>query len=151
MKVLWCSVILLWVGSGSLPRSFHKTHECGSLLVPHFLLVEVHASCQTVNEIDVISMSVTYVFFQLSTVLSILSFVYCFLRMVKKRSLMPLVQQWEEYIAPNHSKFAATDEEQCLDETRVLVALAKVSVSNTSHLCKSRGSWGGLQQGASLM
>ena len=42
---------------------------------------------------------------------------------------MPLVEQWEEYTAPNHSKFAAIEEDRLLAGTWVLSALEKVGTS----------------------
>ena len=30
-------------------------------------------------------------------------FVYCLLQKIKKASSLPLVEQWEEYVDPNHS------------------------------------------------
>ena len=39
---------------------------------------------------------------------------------------MPLVEQWEEYVVPNHSRFPAIDEKDFLANTRVMAALDKV-------------------------
>ena len=36
-------------------------------------------------------------------------FVYCLLQKIKKSSSLPLVEQWEEYVFPNHSRFPAID------------------------------------------
>ena len=52
-------------------------------------------------------------------------FVYCLLQKIKRSSVLPLVEQWEEYMAPNHSKFATTEENSFLAGTRVLSALEK--------------------------
>ena len=56
-------------------------------------------------------------------------FVYCFLQKTKPRSFLPLDEPWEEYMAPNHSKFAAIEEDSFLASTRVLSALEKVGSS----------------------
>ena len=54
------------------------------------------------------------------------SFVFCLLQKIKKASSFPLVQQWEEYIAPNHSRFPAIDKKDFLSGTCVMAALDKV-------------------------
>ena len=41
-------------------------------------------------------------------------------------SSLPLVEQWEEYIVPNHSRFPAIDDKNFLAGTRVMAALGKV-------------------------
>ena len=53
-------------------------------------------------------------------------FVYCLLQKIKKASSLPLVEQWEEYVVPNHSPFPANDEKDFLANTRVMAALDKV-------------------------
>ena len=53
-------------------------------------------------------------------------FVYCLLQKVKKASSLPLVEQWEKYVAANHSRFASIDDEHFLEGTRVMAALGKV-------------------------
>ena len=53
-------------------------------------------------------------------------FVYCLLQKFKQSSVLPLVEKWEEYMTPNHSKFAAIEEDRFLAGTRVLSALEKV-------------------------
>ena len=50
---------------------------------------------------------------------------YCILQKIKQSSVSSLVEQWEEYMAPNHSKFAALDEDRFLASTRMLSALEK--------------------------
>ena len=39
---------------------------------------------------------------------------------------MPLVEQWEEYVVPNHSRFPAIDDKDILAGTCVIAALYKV-------------------------
>ena len=56
-------------------------------------------------------------------------FAYCPPQSIKQRSLLPLVEQWEEYKAPNYSKFAAIEENRFLAGTQVLSALKKVGNS----------------------
>ena len=53
-------------------------------------------------------------------------FVYCLLQKIKQSSVLPLVEKWEEYMTPNHSKLAAIEEDRFLAGTRVLWALEKV-------------------------
>ena len=53
-------------------------------------------------------------------------FVYCLLQKIKQSSVLPLVEKWEEYMTPNHSKFAAIEEDRFLAGTRVSSALKKV-------------------------
>ena len=51
-------------------------------------------------------------------------FVYCLLHKVKKASsLPPLVEQWEKYVVPNHSRFPEIDDKDFLSGTRVIDAL----------------------------
>ena len=42
---------------------------------------------------------------------------------------MPLVEQWDEYVLANHSKFPAIADGEFLPKTRVLVALNKIGSS----------------------
>ena len=53
-------------------------------------------------------------------------FIYCLLQKVKKSSSLPLVEQWDEYVLPNHSQFPAIDEKDFPSRTRVKAALDKV-------------------------
>ena len=56
-------------------------------------------------------------------------FVYCILQKIKKSESLPLVKKWEDHMLPNHSSFAAIDEEHFLVETRIHAALEKMSSS----------------------
>ena len=56
-------------------------------------------------------------------------FDYRLLQRIKKASSLPLVEQWEEYVVPNHSRFPAIDDKDFLAGTRVMAALDK----NGSH------------------
>ena len=60
-------------------------------------------------------------------------FVYCLLQKFKKLSSLPLVEQWEEYVLPNHSRFPTIDEKDFFAGTRVIAALGKVG----SHYLKT--------------
>ena len=51
---------------------------------------------------------------------------YCLLQKIKKASSLPLVEQWEEYVVANHSRFAPIDDDIFLEGTRVMAALGKV-------------------------
>ena len=53
-------------------------------------------------------------------------FIYCLLQKIKKASALPLVEQWEEYVVPNHSRFPAIDDKDFLVGIRVMAALGKV-------------------------
>ena len=53
-------------------------------------------------------------------------FVYCLLQKTKRASSLPLVEQWEEYVVANHSRFAPVDDKHFLQGTRVMAALGKV-------------------------
>ena len=53
-------------------------------------------------------------------------FIYCLLQKIKKASSLPLVEQWEEYVVSNHSRFAPIDDKHFLEGTRVMAALRKV-------------------------
>ena len=53
-------------------------------------------------------------------------FIYCLLQKIKKASSLPLVEQWEEYVVPNHSRFPAIDDKDFPVGTRVMAALGKV-------------------------
>ena len=54
-------------------------------------------------------------------------FIYCLLQKIKTASSLPLVEQWEEYVVANHSRFAPIDDKNFLEGTRVIAALGKVS------------------------
>ena len=56
-------------------------------------------------------------------------FIYCLLQKIKQSSVLPLVEQWEKYKTPNHSKIAAIEEDRILAGTRVLPILEKVGSS----------------------
>ena len=56
-------------------------------------------------------------------------FTYCFLRKNKQGSLLPLVEQWEQYLLANHSKFPPIADRDFLSTTRVLAALNKFETS----------------------
>ena len=56
-------------------------------------------------------------------------FVYCLLQKIKEGSSLPLVQQWEQYVLANHSKFPPIADEEFLAGTRVLAALNKIGSS----------------------
>ena len=53
-------------------------------------------------------------------------FVYCLMQKIKKAYALPLVEQWEKHVIPNHSRFSAIDDKNFLVGTRVMTALGKV-------------------------
>ena len=90
-------------------------------------------------------MTVTSVLFQLLSILFTTSqtgtdygyhtfgelarFMYCLLQKIKQGSSLPLVEQWDEYVLANHSKFPPIDDEQFLSGTQALAALDKIGSS----------------------
>ena len=56
-------------------------------------------------------------------------FIYCLLQEIKQRSSLPLVEQWDDDVLPNHSKFAPIADGDFLAGTRVLAALNKFGSS----------------------
>ena len=57
-------------------------------------------------------------------------FVYCLLQKIKEGSWLPLVEQWEQYVLANYSKFPPIADEEFLAGTRVLAALKKIGSSS---------------------
>ena len=56
-------------------------------------------------------------------------FIYCLRQKIKQGSTLPLVEQWDEYVLPNHSKFPPIADGEFLAKTRVLAALNKIGSS----------------------
>ena len=56
-------------------------------------------------------------------------FVYCILQKIKKIGSLPLVENWEDFMLPNHSSIAGIDEEHFLVGTRIHAAPEKISRS----------------------
>ena len=56
-------------------------------------------------------------------------FIYCLLQKIKQGSSLPLVEQWDVYLLPNHSKFPSISDGEFLAGTRVLAALNKIGCS----------------------
>ena len=56
-------------------------------------------------------------------------FIYCLLQIIKQGSSLTLVEQWDEYVLPNHSKFPSISDGEFLAGTRVLAALNKIGSS----------------------
>ena len=56
-------------------------------------------------------------------------FINCLLQKIKQGSSLPLVEQWDDYVLPNHSKFPAIGDGEILTGTRVLAALNKIGSS----------------------
>ena len=53
-------------------------------------------------------------------------FIFCLLQKIKKASSLPLVEQWEEYVVSNHSRFAPIEDKHFLEGTCVMAAMGKV-------------------------
>ena len=52
---------------------------------------------------------------------------YCLLQKIKASGSLPVVENWESYILPNHSSFTAIEDQLFLVETRVHAALEKMT------------------------
>ena len=120
------------------------THQCRSLNIPCCLggnlnmvgrlwwalsivaLSVTHVSVSVANNFVRSQSSVDYGYYAYSEVSH---FVYCLLQKIKQSSVLPLVEKWEEYMTPNHSQFAAIEEDRFLAGTRVSSALEKVGSS----------------------
>ena len=53
-------------------------------------------------------------------------FLYCLLQKIKKSPSLPLVEQREECLVPNHARYRAIHGKVFLSGTRVMAVLAKV-------------------------
>ena len=73
--------------------------------------------CQTAND------------YGYHTIGELARFIYCLLQKIKQRSSLPLVEQWDDYVLPNHSKFPPIADWEFLAGTRVLPALNKIRSS----------------------
>ena len=56
-------------------------------------------------------------------------FIYCLLQKIRQGSSLPLVEQWDDYVLPNDSKFAPIADGEFLAGRRVLAALNKIGSS----------------------
>ena len=56
-------------------------------------------------------------------------FIYCLLQKIKQGSSLPLVEQWDDYVLPNHSKVPPIADGEFLAGTRLLAALNKIGSS----------------------
>ena len=63
------------------------------------------------------------------TFVELARFIYCLLQKIKQGSSLPLVEQWEDYVFPNHSKFPRIADAEFKAGTRVLAALNKIGTS----------------------
>ena len=55
--------------------------------------------------------------------------VFCLLQKVKQSSDLPVIEKWEAYMFPNHSRFEAIAEEHFMKGTRLLSSLEKINSS----------------------
>ena len=60
-------------------------------------------------------------------------FIYCLLQKIKQGTSLPLVEQWDEYVLANHSKFPAIADGEFMSGTQILADLNKIG---SSHLKK---------------
>ena len=122
-----------------LQKGILGTPWCGSWLVPRFLCTDLgggfYCLCSHVFNTFSVSVANNFVRSQSSADYGYYAygevslFAYCLLQKIKQSSVLPLVEKWEEYMTPNHSKFAAIEEDRFLAGTRVLSALEKVESS----------------------
>ena len=56
-------------------------------------------------------------------------FIYCLLQKIKQGSSLPLVEQWDDYVLPNHSKVPPNADGELLAGTRVMADLNKIGSS----------------------
>ena len=56
-------------------------------------------------------------------------FVYCLLQKIKQGTSLPLVEEWDEFVLANHSKFPPIADGEFLAGTRVLAAHNKIGSS----------------------
>ena len=126
LKISWNALVWLLVGSTFSLIEFESSwrwHIAGRFGV--IAMSEV-CSVSTANNFVNSQSAADYGYYAFGEVAH---FVYCLLQKIKQSSVLPLVGQWEEYMAPNHSKFAAIEEESSLAGTRVSSALEKVGSS----------------------
>ena len=57
-------------------------------------------------------------------------FIYCLLQKIKQWSSSPLLELWDDYVLPNHSKIPPIADGEFLAVTRVVAALIKIGCSN---------------------
>ena len=57
-------------------------------------------------------------------------FIFCLLQKIKQGTSLPLVEQWDEYVLVNPSKFPPIADRKFLAGTRVLAALNKIGCSH---------------------
>ena len=67
--------------------------------------------------------------YEYHTIGELARFIYCVLQKIKQGSSLPLVEQWDDYVLPNHSKFPPVADGEFPAGTRVLEALNKIESS----------------------
>ena len=101
-------------------------------------LSTIHVSVSVANDFDHSSTAADQGYHSFG---ELARFVYCLLQKIKKASSLPLVEQSEEYMVPNHSRFPAINDKNFLVGTRVMAALGKVGnhylVKKNSSSCPS--------------
>ena len=118
-----------------------------TITVPHWfhvlLLSHIHSPWHNVGDsmfwmvYDTCSVSVANNLFPCQTAIDygyhtfgeLARFIYCLLQKIKQGSSLPLVEQWVDYVLPNHSKFPPIADGEFLAGTRVLAALNKIGSS----------------------
>ena len=118
--------------TSSVPGEFHLCSEVDFLVIAVWA-VAISVALSTIQ----VYVSVANTFVHSSTAADqgyhafgdLARFVHCLLQKIKTVSSLPLVEQWEEYIVPNYSRFPAIHDKNLLAGTRVMPALGKV-VSN---------------------
>ena len=119
-----------WEHTSVAPWRFHVLFSGGNVLFSETLVGAINVALSITH----VSVSVANNFIHSSTAADqgyhafgeLARFIYCLLQKIKKASALPLVEQWEEYVVPNHSRFPAIDNKNFLEGTRVMAELGKV-------------------------
>ena len=118
----------------------------GTSTIPHWFhvfLATFHSAWHNVGDsgiwivCDMCSVSVanTFVHCQTASVYGyhtfgeLARFIYCLLQKIKQGSSLPLVEQWDDFVLPNNSKFPPIADGEFLAGKRVLAALNKIGSS----------------------
>ena len=110
-------------------------------MVPHFFLVDLYAAQQNVDDGDSVAMSMIDVPVSVANSFvysctaagdgyhsfrELAHLIYCLLQKIETASSLPLVEQFEELMTPDHSQFPAIDEKAFLSGIHLMNAPEKV-------------------------
>ena len=91
-----------------------------------FALSMIHVSVSVVNNFNHPQTASDYGYHAFG---KLARFIYCLLQKTKQGTSLPLVEQWDEYLLANHSKFPPIADGKFLSGTQVLAALNKIGSS----------------------